>query len=66
MEERRAIKPIEVNYRCESCKSGYMIYKNTVDQEEMVNLYIHECSNCNEIASFYNSQYPYIEWKPLK
>lgn len=62
-------KPIFVRYKCDVCKSGFLVfngdkYSEKDDEGDKFTLYSHTCSYCGLIKDFQDIKYPYTSFIP--
>lgn len=67
-EIKQKVNTFMINYICDDCKKGYMIFMNKQRQAAIQrNLFylIHKCSNCGKIFEFENNKYPYQQYEVI-
>jgi hypothetical protein len=58
--EQTPIRPIQVDYRCDSCNEGY--YRpNGIVLTSMPPQFPHECSNCGD-SKVFTEKYPTVRY----
>lgn len=59
------VHPIGVNYECEFCHKGLMLFDPTqppeVEPELNINMFVHKCNECGKILKL-PKVYPSIQW----
>ena len=57
VEVKRELKVSRVDYICDKCKKGFMVYDMPTDKGPK-----HQCSYCKAVQAL-DTQYPYMEYK---
>ncbi len=63
MEVMSEVKVFQVKMKCDKCKEGYMVRKDTILTFHPP-LYSHICNKCGH-ASSYRRIYPYMKYVPV-
>ena len=67
MEQKIKVNTFMLNYECDKCKEGQMIFqrkaKKGIDNKSM--LYMHRCSKCSVIQDIKNKQYPAMRYEKV-
>lgn len=64
MEEKKEVRTYQVNYKCDACKDGYLIYNDHIDRMPGFIRYQHSCSNKKCVALKYlDIKYPYFTYE---
>ncbi len=63
MEKKKPVNVIEVDYICDKCHAGNMIYTRDVYNNYSLK-YEHLCTNCTNIEEF-DVKYPIYKYEPV-
>lgn len=58
------VKPIGINYICDSCQKGEMNQTGEVKMYEHHATFVHKCSNCSEKKEL-KEKYPLIRYQQI-
>ena len=66
MEERKEVKPINIDFKCPECEKGYLRPTGNV-LNSYPPQYSHECNNdnCDYSETFIDKRYPYLIWEEI-
>lgn len=65
MEEKKEVRPIKVEYKCDECETGYMM-PNGIALMSYPAQYVHRCSNLECPGSITSTkQYPYVDFQEI-
>lgn len=67
-EIKQQVNTFMVNYFCDNCKKGYMIFtgkQRAAAVKHNVFYLIHKCSNCGKIKEFENKKFPYQQYEVI-
>ena len=68
MELKTKVNTYILNYQCDKCKDGQMIYqgkaKKGIDNKSI--MYLHRCNKCSIIQDIKGKQYPQMRYEKLE
>ena len=63
-EEKRDIRPVSINWKCNACNKGDMIVNRSKKPRENNPKFPHICQACGR-QQYLDKQYPYIGFEPI-
>jgi uncharacterized Zn finger protein len=62
----KSLKPVEVEYQCDSCENGYMHPTGSINSKGENQGFEHKCTNCGELK-YFDIKYPTVKyiWKDI-